>query len=142
MTPQQVKLVRETWQMVMPIADQAAELFYGRLFTIAPAAADLFAETDMEKQRGKLLGALGLAVQNADRLEEIAPALEEMGRRHVGYGAEDAHYDIVGSVLLWTLEEGLQGAFTEEVRSAWSELYGQVSGPMRRAANELLKQAA
>ncbi|MEM7427919.1 MAG: globin family protein [Pseudomonadota bacterium] len=142
MTPQQIKLVRDTWQLVLPIADQAARLFYSRLFAIAPQAAVLFGGTDMDKQRSKLLGALGLAVQNADRLDEIAPALEDMGRRHVGYGARDEHYDVVGSALLWTLEQGLQGAFTDDVRTAWTELYGQVSGPMRRAASEQMRPAA
>ena len=142
MTPQNVKLVRETWQMVVPMADQAAQLFYRRLFEIAPAATELFAETDMEKQRGKLLGALGLAVQSADRLEEIAPALEEMGRRHVSYGVEDEHYNVVGSALLWTLEQGLQDAFTDEVRAAWTELYVGVSSPMRRGARDLMQDAA
>ena len=65
-----------------------------------------------------------------------------MGRRHVSYGTEDAHYDIVGTALLWTLEQGLKEAFTDQVRAAWAALYSEVSNPMRRAANELLKQAA
>ena len=36
MTPQQITLVKETFALVEPIADDAAQLFYGRLFTIAP----------------------------------------------------------------------------------------------------------
>ncbi|MDH3579709.1 MAG: globin domain-containing protein [Hyphomicrobiales bacterium] len=137
MTPTQTKLIRETWDKVVPIADDAARMFCQRLFEIDPGTKSLFAETDMAQQRGKLLKALGLVVEHADKPENLAPVLEELGRSHVRYGVKDKHYESVGAALIWTLEQGLGAAFTGAVRSAWTKLYTIVSEPMRRAAAEV-----
>ena len=42
MTPDQIDLVQSSFAKVVPIADAAAELFYGRLFEIAPEVKPLF----------------------------------------------------------------------------------------------------
>ena len=130
----EIEQIRESWAQVEPIADTAAQLFYQRLFEIDPSTKPLFAATDMTTQREKLLTALGLVVERADKLEVIAPVLRELGRSHVRYGVEDHHYDSVGSALLWTLEQGLGSGFTDTVRAAWSVFYALVTGPMRQAA--------
>ncbi len=142
MTPTDLQIVRDTWTKVLPIADQAAVLFYDRLFNIAPDVKPLFAGTDMAAQRGKLLAALSLAVQKLSDTDALVPVLEELGRGHVGYGVKDEHYDAVGSALLWTLEKGLGADFTEEARAAWAGVYGLVSTTMRRAANQMPAAAA
>ncbi len=139
MTPNQTKLIRETWDKVVPIADTAAQMFYQRLFEIDPSTRPLFDKTDMGQQRGKLLKALSLVVENADQVERLTPVFEEMGRRHKRYGVEDWHYDSVGAALIWTLKQGLGTAFTESVRIAWISVYAIVSEPMRRAACEVPK---
>ncbi len=142
MTDLNLDIIRSTWAQVLPIADQAADLFYGRLFEIAPEVEPLFASTDMSAQKSKLLTALNLAVQNADNPGALVPVLEDMGRRHAAYGVEDEHYQAVGTALIWTLEQGLGDAFTEEARAAWTGVYGLVSGTMRRAASEAVSSAA
>ena len=141
MTPDQKRLVQATWQQVVPIADTAAVLFYRRLFEIDPAARKLFRATDMAEQRRKLLQVLGVAVRGLDDVDGLISTVEELGRRHVGYGVTDAHYDSVGAALLWTLEQGLGGAWTPAAASAWTEVYGLLSGVMRRAAREQGVQA-
>lgn len=133
MTPDQVRLVQDSFAKVRPIADTAADLFYGRLFEIAPQVRALFPD-DMREQKGKLMAMLGLAVTNLDRPEIVAPAVRELGRRHVAYGTLEAHYAPVGAALLWTLEQGLGPDFTPEVRQAWTETYGLVAGLMKDAA--------
>ena len=142
MTDQDLRIIRATWAKVLPIAEQAADLFYGRLFEIAPDVKPMFAETDMAAQKGKLLTALNLAVQNADNPDALIPLLQEMGRRHVGYGVKDEHYDAVGAALLWTLEQGLGADFTAEACAAWTAVYGLVSDTMRSAAAEVAADAA
>lgn len=142
MTDQDLAIIRSTWAKVLPIAEQAADLFYGRLFEIAPDVQPMFAETDMTAQKGKLLTALNLAVQNADNPGALVPVLEEMGRRHVSYGVKDEHYDAVGAALIWTLEQGLGADFTDQARAAWTAVYGLVSDTMRRAAAEVSVNAA
>src|SRR3954449_11017598 len=104
MTPDQKQIVQETWKQVVPIADSAAEVFYRRLFEIDPTTRPLFGKTDMAEQRKKLVQTLAVAVGSLDRLHELTPTLEALGRSHAGYGVRDAHYTSVGAALLWTLE--------------------------------------
>ena len=138
MTTNQKNLVRESFALVAPIADPAAEMFYGRLFEIDPALKPMF-RGDMKEQGRKLMQMLAVAVKGLDRLDEILPAIREMGRRHAGYGVRDEHYDTVAASLLWTLEKGLGDAFTAEVRDAWVSVYMVLASAMKSGA---MQQAA
>jgi hemoglobin-like flavoprotein len=133
MTPEQISLVQHSFQKVLPIADQAAALFYERLFAIDPSAKALF-HNDMREQGRKLMGMLHLAVEGLNSLEKIVPTLEAMGVRHASYGVTDGQYESVGAALLWTLEQGLGPAFTPEVKDAWAATYTLLADTMRRAA--------
>lgn len=122
MNAEQIGLVQNSFEKVRPISEAAAGLFYGRLFELDPTLRPLFTG-DMKEQGRKLMQMLGFAVGSLNRLETIVPAVQEMGRRHVGYGVKDAHYATVGAALLWTLEQGLGADFTPECRAAWTETY-------------------
>lgn len=135
MTPKEVGLIKASWAAVEPIADAAAGLFYGRLFELDPALQRLFRRTDMAAQRKVLMQTLAVVVKSLDRLDQIVPAVQALGRRHAGYGVRAAHYDTVGAALLWTLEQGLGDGFTQEVRNAWTEAYGTLASVMIDAAN-------
>ena len=129
MTPEQVKLVQESFTKVVPIADQAAVIFYDRLFEVAPSVKAMF-PADMTEQRKKLMATLAVVVNGLSNLESILPAASALARRHVSYGAKPEHYPVVGSALLWTLEKGLGTAWTSEVAEAWTSAYGTLSGYM------------
>ena len=133
MKPEEINLVRSTWAQVVPIKEQAAELFYGRLFALDPSLEPLF-KGDMKAQGQKLMAMIGTAVGGLTQPETILPALRDLGRRHVGYGVQAQHYDTVGAALLWTLEKGLGPAFTPETRQAWAQTYDLVAGVMKEAA--------
>ena len=135
MTPEQKKLVQQSFAKVLPIKEQAAELFYGRLFELDPSLRPMF-KGDMKRQGAMLMSVLAMAVNGLDRLHAIVPAVEALGRRHVGYGVRDEHYETVGAALLWTLEKGLGTAFTPETRAAWAACYGLLAGVMKDAAAE------
>ena len=134
LTDRQRALVRETWAAVAPIAPTAAALFYGRLFELDPSLRRLFGSTDLAEQGKKLMQTLSVAVASLDRLDALIPAVEALGRRHVGYGVRDDHYATVAQALLWTLEQGLGPAFTAEAREAWTAVYLTLAGVMQRAA--------
>jgi hemoglobin-like flavoprotein len=134
MTPDRKRLVRETWKQVAPVADAAADLLYRRLFEIDPTTRELFRATDMFAQRQKLLQTLGFAISSLDNLDVLMSTVEDLGRRHAGYGVTDAQYDSLGAALLWTLEQRLGRAWTPAVASAWTEVYGLLSAVMRTAA--------
>ena len=135
-TPEQRALVQQTWQQVVPIADTAARVFYNRLFEIDPQLRVMFDRVEMKSQRRKLIRALAMVVDRLDRIEELVPVIEALGRRHATYGVSDAHYETVGAALIWTLEKGLGKAWSEEVKAAWTEVYVLLSKVMRGAAAE------
>ncbi len=129
MTPEQVKLVQDSFSKVAPIADQAAAMFYGRLFEIAPEVKPLF-HGDMAEQRRKLMTALTMIVNNLRDLPSILPAASALAKKHVGYGVQPEHYASVGAALLWSLEKGLGAQWTKPVSDAWVEAYTTLSGYM------------
>ena len=141
MTPAQKNLVQSTWSKVVPIADAAAKMFYDRLFEIDPSTKPLFRGTDLAEQRKKLLQVLSAAIAGLDKLEDLVPIVETLGRKHAGYGVKDAHYDSVGAALLWTLQQGLGEAWNAETAAAWTEVYSILAGVMRRAQKEALAEA-
>jgi nitric oxide dioxygenase len=141
MTPQQIALVRDSFAKVVPIKEQAAALFYDRLFALDPSTRALF-RGDMKSQGAKLMAAIGAVVKALDRIETMLEDLRALARRHDRYGVREEHYSTVGAALLWTLEQGLGSAFTPEVREAWATAYGLLSSAMIAATSEPLRGAA
>jgi hemoglobin-like flavoprotein len=135
MTPEQVTVVKESWKKVVPIADQAAALFYGRLFELDPALEPMF-KTDLKSQGRKLTSMIHTAVVNLHQLASIVPAVQDLGRRHVGYGVRESDYDTVAAALLWTLEQGLGDDFDAPAEAAWAEAYTTLANVMKSAAIE------
>jgi hemoglobin-like flavoprotein len=135
MTPDQIKLVQDSFAKVAPISAKAAELFYGRLFEIAPQVRAMFPD-DMSEQRKKLMAMLTIVVQGLNNLDTILPAASALAKRHISYGAEAAHYPVVGQALLWTLEQGLGPSWTPEVAAAWTGAYATLSEFMISEAHE------
>jgi nitric oxide dioxygenase len=132
MTPQDIKLIQDSFAKVAPIADQAAALFYGRLFEIAPEVRPLF-NADISEQGKKLMATLGVAVASLEKFDALKPVLEDLARRHVAYGVRDDHYAPVGAALIWTLQQGLGESFTDPTRDAWLAAYTAIADTMKAA---------
>lgn len=139
MTPDQVTLVQDSFKKVAPIADQAAVLFYDRLFEIAPQVKPMF-PGDMSEQRKKLMTTLGVVVAGLNNLPSILPAASALAKKHVGYGVKPEHFPVVGQALLWTLEKGLGAAWTPPLAAAWTSAYTTLADYM--IAEAYGKQAA
>jgi hemoglobin-like flavoprotein len=129
MTPADVALVKSSFEKVKPIADDAALLFYGRLFEIAPEVKPLF-KGDTKEQGRKLMATLSVVVNGLDNLPSILPAASALAKKHVGYGVKPGDYTPVGVALLWTLERGLGAAWTPQLAAAWTGAYTTLSGFM------------
>ena len=122
MTPDQIKAIQDSFAKVAPISEQAAALFYGRLFEIAPHVKPLF-RGDMKEQGRKLMATLAVVVNGLRNLESVLPAASALAKRHVDYGVKAADYAPVGAALLWTLEKGLGAQWTPELAAAWGSAY-------------------
>lgn len=139
MSPQEIALVKETFAKIAPIADQAAALFYARLFELDPSLRALF-RGNMAEQGRKLMQMIALAVGELDRLDQLAPAVRQLGLRHAAYRVRDEHYYTVGEALLWTLARGLGEGFTTEMQSAWAKAYWILAETMKAGARDGLAQ--
>lgn len=136
MTPRQQTLIRTSFAQVAPIADQAAVIFYDRLFELDPSLKPMFAHTDMAAQRKNLMQTLAVVVKSIDNLGSIVPAVQALGRRHNSYGVEARHFDTAGQALLDTLAVGLGEGFTPEMRVAWATAFGILADVMIDAMKE------
>jgi hemoglobin-like flavoprotein len=132
-TPHQIDLVQASWKQVRPVAETAAQMFYGRLFFLDPSLRTLF-RGDLREQGQKLMAMISFTVNGLARLDQLVPTVKALGRRHAAYGVRPEHYYTVGAALLWTLEQGLGAAFTPAVRDAWVAAYGVLANTMRDAA--------
>lgn len=125
-------LIKASFEAVAPIADDAAAMFYARLFEIAPETRSLF-KSDLRAQGAKLMAAIQTLVRGLDQPEKIIPVLEGLGRRHRDYGVKEEHYDAVAAALLWTLAKRLGDAFDRETEAAWTALYDIAASQMKYA---------
>ncbi len=133
MTPHQTQLIRRSHALLAPTADAAGELFYRKLFALAPELQPLFIG-DMRQQAARLMQMIGAAVGLLDRPAQLLPVLAHLGARHAGYGVQPRDYQVVGVALIDTLAEGLGQAFDDETRGAWAAMYALVSTTMLAAA--------
>jgi hemoglobin-like flavoprotein len=140
-TEKDISLVVKTFDLVVPIAGLAADIFYARLFEIAPNLRPMFPE-DMRDQKRKLFVMIATAVQGLHDLDRLVPQVKALGARHAGYGVKPEHYAVVGGALIWTLERGLGAAFTADVQRAWTRVYGLIAATMQAGASEVAAMRA
>lgn len=134
MTDEQVKLVKSTWKLVRSIDPViVGDLFYSKLFNEHPALRKMFPQK-MDQQYRKLMEMLSTIVARLERFDELTKDIADMARRHVGYGVRPAHYKMVGSALLWTLQQGLGKDWTPKVEEAWIKCYTTLADTMINAS--------
>jgi hemoglobin-like flavoprotein len=133
MTPDQIRIVQRTWGELAHETDHVAEAFYMRLFQIAPGFREKFPK-DLNEQYREFSQMLHLVVNGLVCFDELVPEIETLGRRHLEYGVEEPHYDLVAQALLSMLTDVLGTRFTEEARQAWAATYGRIAGVMKAAA--------
>lgn len=132
----EVETLEESFDLVAPQGDELIRTFYDRLFETAPAVKPLFEKVDMDRQRQALLNMLLVLRESLHDLDDIVPDLEDLGERHVEYGAESAHYPVVGEVLIGAMAEVAGDRWKPEYTAAWQEAYGVVQNVMISGATK------
>jgi NAD(P)H-flavin reductase len=128
-----VRLVRESWARIEARQDEIAQFFYGMLFTLNPAARDMF-PINMNVQRGRLMRSIIHLVQMIDRPDELLPFLRQLGRDHRKFGVISSQYEAVGTALLAAIKRHSGSAWTPTVERAWAEAYTVMARAMLEAA--------
>ncbi|MGB3535744.1 MAG: adenylate/guanylate cyclase domain-containing protein [Microcoleaceae cyanobacterium] len=129
---EQVSLVQTSFTQLLNRTDQTAKVFYDHLFEICPSFKPMF-HTNMDSQRQQLMSTLQIAVNGLSNLKDILSTVQDLGRRHAGYGVKPEDYDPVGESLIYALQKQLGPKFTPEVKAAWIEAYSLLSGVMKSA---------
>lgn len=137
-SPEEIRRVQASWEKCVPIADKAAELFYGRLFQLDPTLRSMF-PADMTEQGKKLMQMITVAVRSLNRLESILEDVQALGARHGEYGVQDDHYDTVAAALLWTLSQALGDEFDARLEAAWTNVYTILASAMQAGAKTAVK---
>jgi hemoglobin-like flavoprotein len=142
MTQKQTELVRSTWTMVAAMDHvTVGQLFYNRLFEIAPQVKPMF-RNPMDEQSKKLFAMISYVISKLDKLETILSEVAKLAQRHTTYGVQPHHYSIVGEALLWTLEKGLAENWNVETKEAWIECYTVLSNAMIASSGQEVHKAA
>jgi len=123
-----------SFDLVAPRGDELVDTFYTRLFATAPAVEPLFARTDLAHQKTMLLATLVLLRKSLRDLGAVVPKLQELGRRHVDYGARPEHYPVVGEVLIDSMAEVAGPQWRPEYGRAWAAALAVVAGVMVEGA--------
>jgi hemoglobin-like flavoprotein len=141
MTANEIHLVKYSWSVVERIDPVVAGgIFYKRLFETAPYLKPMFSES-IPVQSKKLMAMIGYVINRLDKLDTILEDVKQLARRHVKYGVQEEHYELVGAALLWTLEQALSALWTKEVKQAWANCYGLLSSAMLQATVEAPQRA-
>jgi hemoglobin-like flavoprotein len=129
MNAQQIKLVKESWSFVIVKSDEAGELFYTRLFEVAPGVKHLF-KGEIKEQSRKLMSMITYVIAKLDKLDTILDEVKGLATRHNKYGAKKEHYAVVGECLIYTLKTGLGTRWNPETEAAWVAVYGVLANAM------------
>ncbi|NTS43046.1 hemoglobin [Flavisolibacter sp. BT320] len=136
MTITQIALVKESWQQVALLdAVVVGGLFYTRLLEFNPALRPLF-KSPVPEQSKKLVQMISYVIARLDALDTVMHDIQKLAQRHVRYGVEPKHYDLVGEALIWTLRKGLAGAWNETLEAAWVTCYRLLATAMIDASQE------
>jgi hemoglobin-like flavoprotein len=125
-----LEALETSFDLVAPRGDELMDIFYTRLFAAAPAVKPLFAGSDLRRQKTMLLGTLVLLRKSLRNLDAIVPKLRELGARHVAYGAQPAHYPVVGEALIAAMADVAGEAWRPEYERAWAAAFDVVAGAM------------
>jgi hemoglobin-like flavoprotein len=133
MTAHEITAVRNSFRHLAPIADQAAALFYARLFELDPSLRQLF-HGDMQTQGRKLFQLIGAALASLDETGEIASGIRQVDAVNADIGVRGEHFATISAALIWTLEKSLGSQFTPEARSAWKIAASQLAAAAKGGA--------
>lgn len=125
LSAQTITLVKSTVPALAEHGPAITTAMYTRLFKDDHIRA-LFNHAN-QGENGAQVHALAAAIlayaQNIDNLAALAPVVERIAYKHVGYNILPEHYPYVATALLGAIKEVLHEAATDEILQAWGEAY-------------------
>jgi len=132
MTPEQLAVVRTSYEVLGADATSMAEDFYGRLFAADPSTRALFSDGP-EIMAVKFTAELEAIVEAIASFDEFRARVADLGARHAAYGVQAKHYLAVGEALVASLAAHLGDRWDENLETAWRRAYNLVAETMMSA---------
>jgi hemoglobin-like flavoprotein len=129
-----VKLLRESFELVVEKSPQLTHRFYEILFERYPQTQNLFPPARRSRQEGMLTEALVAVMDHLEDAPWLTSTLHGLGAKHVDYGVTDEMYGWVGDALLRALAEAAGDAWSPELEKAWGDAFGAIAGLMQEGA--------
>ena len=106
MTPEQIDLIKKSFDELWPIRRKLAEQFYDQFFELAPDTRRLF-PNDMQRQQLKLMDTIAAIVGALDEREIFQSIISHTGRKHAQFGVQPSHFVSFGDALIWACSNSL-----------------------------------
>jgi len=129
MDPRTVELLETSFKLLAPRGPELVDRFYAHLFSAHPQVRPMFPQ-DMTDQKMKLLASIQLVISNVRNSDALFEPLTNLGRRHLYYGSEPAHYPLVRDTLIGVMCDMAGEAWTEDFERAWTDALNLVAGIM------------
>lgn len=126
------RLLVASLEAVTSSADEVVRSFYAQLFLGRPYLRNLF-PAGLRADSDRLFSALIGLAEALEKIHELVPVLEQLGRDHRKYGIRPAHYDAVRQALIGALEEHAGANWRPEYAAAWTRAYDYAAGVMQSA---------
>lgn len=124
-----VELLEKSFNLLAPRGPELVDRFYAHLFSKNPQVRPLF-PTDLADQKKKLLASIQLVIANIRTPDALHEPLMDMGRRHVYYKTEPAHYPVVRDTLIGVMSDMAGNAWNDEFQTAWTDALNLIAGIM------------
>jgi hemoglobin-like flavoprotein len=132
MTPNQVQLVKRSFEAAAIRPDRLAGFFFAELFARDAVLWRRF-RAGAGTRDAALFDGMAAIVGSIDRIHPIVPVLEWLAFQGTRHGIGEVEYDAVGEALVAALAAMFGDAFTAEHRAAWTAAAHAVARVMVRA---------
>ena len=116
------EIVKATAPTLQEYGVEITTRMYERMAEEQPDLKALFANT-RNGQAERLAGAVLAYAQNIDEIEQLAPAIAVISKKHVNAKVLPEHYPIVAQLLLAAMQDVLGDALEKKIVDAWAEAY-------------------
>lgn len=143
LSQQTIDTIKSTVPVLEVHGQSITSVFYNNLFKDHPELLNIFNHANQRqgRQSAALAGAVYAAAAHIDHLEDIIPAVKQIGQKHRALQIKPEHYPIVGQYLLGAIKEVLGDAATPEILEAWKEAYGVIANAFIGVEAEMYREA-
>jgi hemoglobin-like flavoprotein/hemerythrin-like domain-containing protein len=130
-----VALLAASFRAVQARGQDFADGFYARLFAAHPQVRAMF-PADMTAQKAKLLDTLTAVMAHLQDPQGNVKRLQELGVRHVAYGARPEHFALVIDAMLGAMQDVAGKEWNKAVHEQWRRALSLIAEVMIKAGLE------